>query len=356
MGATPKPSPRRPTGDGDASSWSKEDRDRASAAQVRWPGLLAAFLFPALGGLLFGYDIGATSFVLVQLQDPAASGVPWSPAVAASPLLQGAITSSSVGGAFCAALVVFSVADVLGRRREMLIAGALYILGALLEAASGAPAYRAGSGLALLMAGRWLYGIGCGFATHAAPAYIAEMSPPHLRGTLVSLKEAMIVFGMLVGYGAGYAFRPHIGGWRYTYGLSALLALTYLVGMYFLPPSARWLVSRGRVEDARASLRFTMSGGVDATLRAIVEQADDEALRGQGGGGRGGACVRRARRVAREPATRAPLVAGLGVAAAAGDGQPSVLYYADVIFADAGVAEEATSCRRVQARGDAARA
>ena len=60
-------------------------RERGAGALAR---LLAAFLFPALGGLLFGYDIGATSFVLVQLQDPAASGVPWSPAVAASRAMQ----------------------------------------------------------------------------------------------------------------------------------------------------------------------------------------------------------------------------------------------------------------------------
>ena len=74
------------------------------------------FLFPALGGLLFGYDIGATSFVLTQLESSEYSGVHFSDAVEDSSYLQGAITSSGVGGALIGSILVFRVAEMLGRR------------------------------------------------------------------------------------------------------------------------------------------------------------------------------------------------------------------------------------------------
>ena len=94
------------------------------------------FLFPALGGFLFGYDIGATSFVLTQLENENYAGVAFSHAVRDSPFLQGAITSSGVGGALIGSVIVFRVAESIGRRRELLIASVLYIFGALIEALS----------------------------------------------------------------------------------------------------------------------------------------------------------------------------------------------------------------------------
>ncbi len=100
---------------------------------------------------------------------------------------------------------------------------------------------------------------------HAAPAYIAEMAPPQIRGTLVSLKEGGIVLGILLGYGVGYGFEHQEvrvkahgersvvtacaqGGWRYTYGLSSIMAVIMLLGVYQLPFSARWLVLQGHTE------------------------------------------------------------------------------------------------------------
>lgn len=72
-----------------------------------------------------------------------------------------------------------------------------------------------------------------------APAYIGEMSPAAVRGVLVSLKEAMIVLGMLFGYTAGWILEDTVGGWRVTYGLGVIPAIAMLTGMYFMPPSAR---------------------------------------------------------------------------------------------------------------------
>jgi MFS family permease len=141
------------------------------------------FFFPALGGLLFGYDIGATSAVLIQLKSSTYSGVLWSHHVADSSLLQGAITSMATLGALIGSMLCFQVADSLGRKRTLFLASSLYLLGAVLEVISGTPSWEAKWGITVLIIGRLFYGFGCGFAMHSAPAYIAEMAPSEIRGT-----------------------------------------------------------------------------------------------------------------------------------------------------------------------------
>ena len=115
------------------------------------------FLFPALGGALFGYDIGATSGALVSLTDPTLSGTSW---FALDPIAQGAVVSCSLFGALAGSLGALVYGDRLGRRRELLIAAGCYCAGSLLMAM--APS------LAVLLAGHTLYGIGIGFAMHGA--------------------------------------------------------------------------------------------------------------------------------------------------------------------------------------------
>ena len=114
------------------------------------PAVARIFGVPALGGLLFGWDIGATSYVLTQLQSAEYSGVSWSGAVAGSSFLQGLITSGGVAGALIGAMIVFRIADAIGRRRELILAALLYIAGGVLEVASGSGTSEA-SGLALLL-------------------------------------------------------------------------------------------------------------------------------------------------------------------------------------------------------------
>lgn len=147
--------------------------------------LISAFLiffFPALGGLLFGFDIGATSAVVSQLKSSEYSGVLWHRNVAQSSTLQGVITSMATLGALIGSMTCFQVADLLGRRRSLLLASCLFICGAILEVGSGHSTWDAGTGIAVLLIGRLIYGFGCGFAMHGAPAYIGEMAPSAIRG------------------------------------------------------------------------------------------------------------------------------------------------------------------------------
>ncbi|XP_023888282.2 D-xylose-proton symporter-like 2 [Quercus suber] len=191
------------------------------------------FLFPALGGLLYGYDIGATSCATISIVSATLSGISW---YDLSSVEIGLITSGSLYGALIGSVLAFNVADFLGRRRELLAAALLYFVGALITAL--APDFP------IMVIGRFVYGIGIGLAMHAAPMYIAETAPSKIRGRLISLKEFFIVLGMVGGYGIGSLLVDTVAGWRYMYGASTPLAVIMGIGMWWLPASPRWLLLR----------------------------------------------------------------------------------------------------------------
>jgi len=173
-----------------------QSAESAEPETKRWPVLLS-FIIPALGGLLFGYDIGATSFVVVQLESSSYSGVDWYSTVADSAVWRGIITSGSVGGAFLISFLVFPLSEVLGRRGEMLIGASLYMLGGLLQVMAGISSLAETAALSLLVCGRLVFGMGIGFSMHAVPIYISETMPSAVRGAFISAKEAVIVGGMV---------------------------------------------------------------------------------------------------------------------------------------------------------------
>ncbi|EFJ07313.1 hypothetical protein SELMODRAFT_133784, partial [Selaginella moellendorffii] len=95
-----------------------------------------------------------------------------------------------------------------------------------------------------LIANPLAFGFGIGLAMHGAPMYISETSPSKVRGTLVSLKEAFIVLGILLGYLAGSVEISTVGGWRWMYAFAAPISIIMGIGMWWLPPSPRWLLLR----------------------------------------------------------------------------------------------------------------
>ena len=203
------------------------------SGEFDWNAVLWPFFFPAVGGLLFGYDIGATSGAVVSIVSPKLSGTDW---YSLSSIQTGLVASGSLYGALLGSVLAFNIADFLGRRKELMLAALLYILGA---AVTGfAPNF------AIVVAGRLIFGLGIGLSMHAAPMYIAETCPSQLRGTLISLKEAFIVGGILLGYLVGNNQVDAVGGWRVMFGFGAPFAAIMGVGMWSLPPSPRWLLLR----------------------------------------------------------------------------------------------------------------
>ncbi|WCJ27804.1 Major facilitator superfamily protein [Euphorbia peplus] len=301
--------------------------------------LLAAilpFLFPALGGLLYGYDIGATSCATLSIESPDSSGISW---YDLNSVQIGLITSGSLYGALIGCVLAFNVAEYLGRRRELILAALIYLVGALVTALA--------PNLVIMVIGRVVYGIAIGLTMHAAPMYIAETAPSPIRGQLISLKELFIVLGMVTGYGVGSLLVNADAGWRYMYGTATPLAVIMGVGMWWLPASPRWLLLRAiqgkgdmqnLKETATISLYRLRGEAFGDTAPAQVEEIlselasiseEKEASLMEIFQGR---CLR-------------ALMIGTGLVLFQQiTGQPSVLYYAAAIFQSAGfsVAADAT--------------
>ncbi|KAK7312455.1 hypothetical protein VNO77_36328 [Canavalia gladiata] len=307
----------------------------ASAAtyqeEFSWSSVILPFLFPALGGLLFGYDIGATSGATISLQSPDLSGITW---FNLSAIQLGLVVSGSLYGALLGSVLAYAIADFLGRKRQLIAAALLYACGGVITAY--APE------LGVLLAGRLLYGLGIGLAMHGAPLYIAETCPSQIRGTLVSLKELFIVLGILLGYFAGSYLINTVGGWRLMYGLSAPLAVLMGLGMWILPPSPRWLLLRavqgkGSFQDLKekaivslSKLRGRPPGDreserqIEDTLVSLKSAYADQESEGN------------FLEVFQGPNLKAFIIGGGLVLFQQITGQPSVLYYAGSILQSAG--------------------
>ncbi|KAF0911037.1 hypothetical protein E2562_005424 [Oryza meyeriana var. granulata] len=314
--------------------------DGAALEEFSWTSVILPFLFPALGGLLFGYDIGATSGASISLQSAELSGTTW---FNLSSIQLGLVASGSLYGALGGSILAYRIADFLGRRIELVTAAALYISGALVT--GFAPDF------VVLIIGRLLYGIGIGLAMHGAPLYIAETSPSQIRGTLISLKELFIVLGILIGYLVGSLEIDVVGGWRYMFGFGAPLAVIMAIGMWNLPPSPRWLLLRavqgnGSVEDnkKKAIQALRSLRGHSRSDRVIADEIDDTLV-----------SIKAAYaeqesegniwKIFEGASLKAFIIGGGLVLFQQITGQPSVLYYATSILQTAGFAAASDAAR-----------
>lgn len=140
------------------------------------------------------------------------------------------------------------------------------------------------------------------------------------------------MLGMVLGYSVGYAVSEINGGWRYTYGCSIPFGSLMFLGMTYLPYSARWLALKGRMNEARQSLKFVTPNLPESEFEAVREAAEKAALSSDK------VSFADDYRRLTSPTVFPALVAGVGlVFFQQVTGQPSVLYYADSIFQDVGL-------------------
>ena len=302
--------------------------------------IVLIFSVPALGGFLFGFDISTTSYTVVQLR---------AALVHHSSTVIGLVVSASSIGAFLGSLRIFSVADRIGRRAELRYGAVLYIVGAVTEVLAGFCFSATSSielSMAVLISGRLIFGMGIACAMHGGPTYIAEMAPSQIRGLLVSLKEALIVLGILAGYVVGYLFSSVENGWMYAYGSSLVASFTMLILSFTIPPSYRWLLLQNREAEALQSVRFLFLNDSQAVeeLESTKQQANASGAESEFPR----TIIDDRQPLALPDATpsvwdiryRAPMVAGIGLVILQQiTGQPSVLSYATPFFADAGLSD-----------------
>jgi sugar porter (SP) family MFS transporter len=268
--------------------------------------LLRIATIAAIGGFLFGYDTGVIGGALLYIKHDLDAN---------SNLDQQAIVSSLLIGAVIGALLAGRLAGMAGRRRTIIAAGWLYLVGAVGSALA--------QGVWQLVAARVILGLAVGAASFVSPMYIAETAPRRIRGGTVTFNQLMLTMGILTAYLANWGLKGLPDNWRWMLGLAGAPGLALAIGMLFVPPSPRWLVERERTDDARRVLqRIEGTKDVDDELHDIER-----------------ATAGRARhRELLSPAVRPMLVVGVGLAAFQQlVGINTIIYYAPTILSFTGI-------------------
>lgn len=260
----------------------------------------------ALGGLLFGYDTGVISGAILFVKGEFGLSATMEELVV-SAVLVGAVLGASAGGALTGRF---------GRRWLIILAGVVFTVSAIGTAFAPTVGW--------LIVARVVSGIGIGIASFISPMYIAEIVPAKVRGSLVAVNMLAITTGIVVAYLVDYAFSAS-HGWRIMFGLAAVPAVGLIIGMWWLPDSPRWLISRSRVDEARKVLkRARTTADVDREIKDIQQSGAQ-----QGEGGMAGLL---------QPSLRMSMIVGLGLAIFQQiTGINTVIYYAPTIFKFAGI-------------------
>jgi len=223
--------------------------------------LLRSTVVAALGGLLFGFDtvvISGTTDALTRLFHL----TDWT---------LGLTVASAVVGTVVGSMLAGIPGDKYGRRDSLKIMALLYIISAL----GCVIASTWGS----LLFFRVIGGLAIGGSSVLGPMYIAEIAPAKLRGRLVGFFQFNVVFGILVAYFSNYVIGTFgFGGaeWRWKLGIAAVPAAAFLLMLFFIPRSPRWLVKKKRIDEARGVLRQIGEENSEQELQDIVISIDAE--------------------------------------------------------------------------------
>jgi SP family arabinose:H+ symporter-like MFS transporter len=228
---------------------------RLSAATIK------SSIVGALGGLLFGFDtavIAGTTRDLTQMYHLTPAYLGWT-------------VSSALWGTILGAMFAGFPGDRYGRRDSLRGMAVLYVISAV----GCAFAWNWAS----LVVFRFIGGIGIGGSSVLGPMYIAEIAPTKWRGRLVGLFQFNVVFGILLAYFSNYVIGlMHFGEaeWRWMLGVAAIPAALFLMMLFGIPRSPRWLVKKGRIGEARQVLQSVGEEDFEKELREIIESIDLE--------------------------------------------------------------------------------
>ena len=281
--------------------------------------LLCSVAVAALGGSLLGFDTAVISGAIHSLTHT----------FALTPGKLGITVSAALWGTVVGAMGAGPFGRKLGARTSLLILAACYMVSAIGCAIS--PSW------ALLLLFRVIGGLGMGGSSVIAPVYIAEVAPSAWRGRLVGAFQINIIAGILLAYFSNYLIGLCSLGvleWRWELGVAAIPAAIFLVTLIGNPPSARWLATQGRRQEARETLRELGSPDPDAELALILASLDEAGSAGED---------RLFQWRHRRPITLAILLAMFNQLI----GINAVLYYLNDIFAMAGFSRTSQNLQAV---------
>ncbi|ODS85234.1 MAG: hypothetical protein ABS46_02150 [Cytophagaceae bacterium SCN 52-12] len=193
-------------------------------------------LIASIGGFMFGFDLVIIAGALPFLEKD----------FGLSPALKGFAVSSAILGSVSGPLFGMWFTERLGRRKTMMLAALFFMVSTFGSAFA--------RGIWDFAVWRFMGGIGIGLAMISSPIYIAELSPPHLRGVLVNVNQLSNVIGINLAVIAGYFFSFDGWGWRWMFGSQAVPVALLMAGLALVPESPRWLAARNRPGEALAVL------------------------------------------------------------------------------------------------------
>jgi len=281
--------------------------------------LLRSTIVAALGGLLFGFDtavIAGTTSALSELYH-------------LSPAALGVTVSSALLGTIIGAMTAGYPGDKYGRRDSLRIMAVLYVISAL------GCAFAANWGMLVVF--RVIGGLAIGGSSVLGPMYIAEIAPAKFRGRLVGFFQFNVVFGILLAYFSNYVvglFNLGAAEWRWKLGVAAIPAAGFLLMLFGIPRSPRWLVKQRRVDEAREVLKLIGEENYEQELKDIVESIDADHV---------SADERFFSRKYRLPIFLAVTIGLFNQLA----GINAILYYLNAIFADAGFSKVSADLQAV---------
>ncbi|KAL6883327.1 hypothetical protein ACP4OV_010741 [Aristida adscensionis] len=227
---------------------------------------VACSIIGSIISILMGYDTGVMSGAMLFIKEDLKTND------TQVQVLAGILNVCALVGSLTAG----RVSDLVGRRRTISLAACIFLAGSVLMGL--APNF------GTLLTGRCVAGVGVGYALMIAPVYATEIASAEIRGSLTSLPEICISFGILIGYVANYllAKLPLVYGWRAMLGLGAMPSVALAVGVLAMPESPRWLVMQGRAAEALVVLRRVCGSAGEADVRlaeikAAAGLADDSA-------------------------------------------------------------------------------
>ena len=283
----------------------------------------------AAGGFNWGYDVILMSGAILYLKNYFNIGH-LSVAIfshSISPAwVEGFTMSSAMLGTVLGMLIGGQLADKIGRKRAMVSAGILLVIAAIGTAVTNT--------LLTWNILRLLGGVGGGVAALVSPVYISEMAPPRMRGSLVTFNQMAVVLGAFVANVTTFLLAKDLGSnpacWRWMFASGCVPTAIFLVGLLYVPDTPRWLLMKGRLEEARTVL-IRVGGGehADETIREIGQSLVKT--------------VGRYRELFR-PGIRTATIVAFGLAIFdQWVGVPTLILYAPTLFVKAGISSNASA-------------
>lgn len=236
--------------------------NEAVASRANMGLIIAIVAVATIGGLLFGYDSGAVNGTQDGLKSTFG-------------LSEGGLgftVGSLLIGCFIGAFMAGRLADLMGRRNVMILTAILFLIGALIQGFSHEQW--------IFVVARIAGGMAVGAASVLSPAYISEVAPADIRGRMTTIQQIMIISGLTAAFVVNYYLARTAGAstnefwlgyeaWRWMYWMQAIPAAVFLIALFFIPESPRYLVSKGRTEEATRVL--TSLFGADTATRKLAE-------------------------------------------------------------------------------------